>query len=224
MMSAVEIVALAASFSLLSGWRLYFSLLAAGLAMRFNVIALPDQLAALDVLANPWVLGIAAMGFIAEFFADKIAWLDSAWDGLHSIVRPLGGALLALAIVDPGDPAVQIVTFLLGGGAALLSHGVKSGTRVVVNASPEPFSNAVVSAGEDVATIGVAALALSNPLIAAVIAVTMLLASIVALLALRRIIRRIGANLKRGPGHMLGIEGEAASPASISGDAGNGGA
>jgi Domain of unknown function (DUF4126) len=224
MMSAVEIVALAASFSLLSGWRLYFSLLAAGLAMRFNVIALPDQLAALDVLANPWVLGIAAMGFIAEFFADKIAWLDSAWDGLHSIVRPLGGALLALAIVDPGDPAVQIVTFLLGGGAALLSHGVKSGTRVVVNASPEPFSNAVVSAGEDVATIGVAALALSNPLIAAVIAVTMLLASIVALLALRRIIRRIGANLKRGPGHMLGIEGEAVSPAPISGEAGNGGA
>ena len=205
-MSAVEIVALAASFSLLSGWRLYFSLLAAGLAMRFNLIALPDQLAALDVLANPWVLGLTAMGFVAEFFADKIAWLDSAWDGLHSIVRPLGGALLALAIVDPGDPAVQIVTFLLGGGAALLSHGVKSGTRVVVNASPEPFSNAVVSAGEDVATIGVAALALSNPLIAAVIAVTMLLASIVALLALRRIIRRIGANLQKGPGHMLGVE------------------
>ena len=205
-MSAVEIVALAASFSLLSGWRLYFSLLAAGLAMRFNLIALPDQLAALDVLANPWVLGLTAMGFVAEFFADKIAWLDSAWDGLHSIVRPLGGALLALAIVDPGDPAVQIVTFLLGGGAALLSHGVKSGTRVVVNASPEPFSNAVVSAGEDVATIGVAALALSNPLIAAVIAVTMLLASIVALLALRRIIRRIKANLQKGPGHMLGVE------------------
>ena len=179
-MSAVEIVALAASFSLLSGWRLYFSLLAAGLAMRFNLIALPDQLAALDVLANPWVLGLTAMGFVAEFFADKIAWLDSAWDGLHSI--------------------------LLGGGAALLSHGVKSGTRVVVNASPEPFSNAVVSAGEDVATIGVAALALSNPLIAAVIAVTMLLASIVALLALRRIIRRIGANLQKGPGHMLGVE------------------
>ncbi len=223
-MSAVEIVALAASFSLLSGWRLYFSLLAAGLAMRFDLIALPDQLAALDVLANPWVLGIAALGFVAEFFADKIAWLDSAWDGLHSVVRPLGGALLALAIVDPGDPAVQIVTFLLGGGAALLSHGVKSSTRVVVNASPEPFSNAVVSAGEDVATFGVAALALSNPLIAAIIAVTMLLASVVALLALRRIIRRIGANLKRGPGYVLGMENGAPAPEPTSREAGNGGA
>jgi hypothetical protein len=205
-MSAVEIIALAGSFSLLSGWRLYFSLLAAGLAMRFNVIALPDQLAALDVLANPWVLGVAAIGFVAEFFADKIAWLDSAWDALHSVIRPLGGALLSLAIVDPGDPALQIVTFLLGGGAALLSHGVKASTRTVVNASPEPFSNVAVSAGEDVATLGVAALALSNPLIAAVIAVVMLLASIVALLALRRVIRRIGDNIKRGPQHMLGIE------------------
>lgn len=205
-MSAVEIVALAASFSLLSGWRLYFSLLAAGLAMKFQLIALPAQLQALDVLANPWVLGIAGIGFVAEFFADKISWLDSAWDGLHSIVRPLGGALLALAIVDPGDPAVQVITFLLGGGAALLSHGVKASTRTVINASPEPFSNAVVSAGEDVATIGVAALALSNPVIAAVIAVAMLLASIIALQALRRIIRRIGANMKKGPGYLLGVE------------------
>ena len=95
-MGAVEIIALAASFSLLSGWRLYFSLLVAGLAMRFDLIALPDQLKALDALANPWVLGVAALGFVAEFFADKIAWLDSAWDGLHSVVRPIGGALLAL--------------------------------------------------------------------------------------------------------------------------------
>ena len=226
-MSAVEIVALAASFSLLSGWRLYFSLLAAGFAMRFDIIALPDQLAALDVLANPWVLGIVGFGFVAEFFADKIAWLDSAWDGLHSIVRPLGGALLALAIVDPGDPAVQIVTFLLGGGAALLSHGVKSSTRVVVNASPEPFSNAVVSAGEDVATVGLAALALSSPLVAVVIAGVMLIASVIALLALRRIIRRIGANLKKGPGYMLGVAEEApvVSPAQpILREAENGGA
>lgn len=207
-MGAIEIIGLAASVSLLAGWRLYFTILAVGLAMRSGWVELPHQLAALDVLANPWVLGIAALGALTEFFADKIAWLDSAWDGLHSIVRPLGGALLALAIVDPGDPAVQIVTFLLGGGAALLSHGVKSSTRVVVNASPEPFSNAVVSAGEDVATVGVAALALSNPLVAVVIAGVMLVASVIALLALRRIIRRIGANLKKGPGYMLGVEGE----------------
>jgi type III secretory pathway component EscU len=213
-MSAVEIVALAASFSLLSGWRLYFSLLAAGLAMRFHVINLPDHLASLDILANPWVLGVAAVGFAAEFFADKIAWLDTAWDSLHTVIRPVGGALLALAIVDPNDPAMQIITFLLGGGGALLSHSVKSSTRAVVNASPEPFSNAVVSAGEDVATMGLAALALSNPVVAVIIAVVMLIASIIALIALRNIIRRIGANMKKGPGHFFGLETEETPPPS----------
>ncbi|MCC7393320.1 MAG: DUF4126 domain-containing protein [Sphingomonadaceae bacterium] len=209
-MSAVEIIALAASFSLLSGWRLYLSLLAAGFAMHFHLIALPAQLQSLDILANPWVLGVAATGFVAEFFADKIAWLDSMWDGLHSIIRPLGGALLALAIVDPSDPAMQVVTFLLGGGGALLSHGVKASTRAVVNASPEPFSNAVVSAGEDVATFGLAALALSYPLVAVVIAAVMLVASVIALLALRRVLRRIRANMALGPAHMFGLEDKAA--------------
>jgi hypothetical protein len=204
-MGATEIIALATSFSLLSGWRLYFTLLVTGFAMRMNLIALPDQLQSLDILANPWVLGVAGVGFVAEFLADKVAWLDTAWDTIHSVIRPVGGALIALAIVDPGDPGWQIVTFLLGGGAALLSHGVKATTRTMVNASPEPFSNAVVSAGEDVATAGVAALALSNPGVAAVLAVAMLAASVVVLIVLRRVVRRIGANLKRGPAHMLGI-------------------
>ncbi len=195
-MSAMEIIALATSFSLLSGWRLYFSLFATGLAMRFELIDLPAQMASLDILASPWVLAAAGVGLIAEFFADKIAWLDSAWDTIHSFIRPAGGALIALAIIDPGTAEWQIVTFLLGGGAALLSHGVKSSTRTIVNASPEPFSNAVVSASEDVATLGLAALALANPVIAAVIAVCMLLASVIALLALRRLLRRLVSQVR----------------------------
>jgi hypothetical protein len=195
-MSAIEIIALAASFSLLSGWRLYFSLFATGLAMRFELIDLPAQLAALDILASPWVLAAAGIGLIAEFFADKIAWLDSAWDAIHTIIRPAGGALIALAIVDPGTAEWQLVTFLLGGGAALLSHGVKASTRAVVNTSPEPFSNAVVSASEDVATFGLTALALANPLIAVVIAICLLIASVIALIALRRLLRRLVGQLK----------------------------
>ena len=205
-MSAVEIVALAASLSLLSGWRLYATLFVAGLAMKFHVISLPTHLASLDVLGNNWVLGVAGAGLIAEFFADKVAWVDSAWDWVHTVVRPLGGALLALAVVDPADPGVQIVTFLLGGGAALLSHGVKSSTRAVVNASPEPVSNAVLSVGEDVTTMGLAALALSHPVFALILAITLLIASIIALFALRKVIRRIGTNMKKGPGYMLGLE------------------
>ncbi|MEQ1688248.1 MAG: DUF4126 domain-containing protein, partial [Sphingopyxis sp.] len=93
------------------------------------------------------------------------------------------------------------------------SHGVNASTRTVVTASPEPLSNAVVSAGEDVATAGVAALALSNPLVAVVIAIVMLIASIIALLALRKIIRRISENMKKGPAHMLGLGDAEEAPA-----------
>ena len=120
-MSAAEIVALAASISLLAGWRLYLVIFATGLAMKYGWVALPDQLRALDVLANNWIIGIAGAGAVAEFFADKIAWVDSAWDAVHSFVRPLGGAMLSLAIVDAGDPTWQVASFLLGGGAAFIA-------------------------------------------------------------------------------------------------------
>ena len=89
----IEILGLAGSLSLLSGWRLYLTVFATGVAMHFNVVPLPENLAILDVLANPWVIGVSALGAIAEFFADKVAWLDSIWDGLHTIIRPVGGAL-----------------------------------------------------------------------------------------------------------------------------------
>ena len=117
-MTSIELIALAASTSLLAGWRLYLVTLVTGLAMKFGYVGLPEQLQALDVLANNWVLGIAAIGTLAEFFADKIAWVDSAWDSVHAFIRPLGGALLSLAIVDAGDPAWQVASFLAGGGAA----------------------------------------------------------------------------------------------------------
>src|SRR5688500_17659680 len=109
-MDAVELVALASSISLLAGWRLYLVTLVTGVAMKLGWIDLPERLEALDVLANNWVIGIAATGAIAEFFADKIAWVDSAWDAVHSFIRPVGGALLSLAIIDAGDPAWQVAS------------------------------------------------------------------------------------------------------------------
>ena len=190
-MNAVELVALAASVSLLAGWRLYFVTLVTGLAMKWGWIDLPDQLRALDVLASSWVIAIAGVGTLAEFFADKIAWVDSAWDAVHSFVRPLGGALLSMAIVDAGDPAFQIGSFLLGGGAAAIAHAGKAGARAMVNASPEPFSNIVVSTGEDIATGGLLALAIANPIAAALIALILVLLSLWLMLAARRLIRRM---------------------------------
>ena len=190
-MSAVELVALAASVSLLAGWRLYLVVFATGVAMKFGWIALPDQLRALDILANGWIMGIAGAGALAEFFADKIAWVDSAWDAVHSFVRPLGGALLSLAIVDAGDPAWQVGSFLLGGGAAFLAHAGKAGARTLVNTSPEPFSNVVVSTAEDVATGGLFALAIANPIAAALIAIILVMLSLWLVFAARRALKRL---------------------------------
>ena len=190
-MSAAEIVALAASISLLGGWRLYLVIFATGLAMKYGWVALPDQLRALDVLANNWIIGIASAGAVAEFFADKIAWVDSAWDTVHSFIRPLGGAMLSLAIVDAGDPTWQVASFLLGGGAAFIAHAGKAGARIIVNASPEPFSNVMVSTGEDVATAGLFALAIANPIAAALIAVILVILSLWLVIAARRALKRL---------------------------------
>ena len=199
-MTAVELIALASSISLLAGWRLYLVTCATGLAMKLGWVALPDQLKMLDVLANNWVIGIAATGAIAEFFADKIAWVDSAWDTIHSVIRPVGGALLSLAIVDSGDPAWQIGSFLLGGGAAFVAHAGKAGARTLVNASPEPFSNMVVSTGEDVATAGLFALAIANPIAAALIALILVILSVWLVLSARRLLRRILEPKRPRPG------------------------
>ena len=193
----VEILGLAGSISLLSGWRLYLTVLATGLAMRWNIVPLPEHLAALGILANPWVMGTAGVAALCEFLADKIAWLDSVWDTVHTLIRPIGGALLTLAIVDPADPATQAIAFILGGGGALLAHSGKAGARAVVNTSPEPFSNVAVSTVEDVATGGLLWLVYTNPVTAGIVAVVLGLFAVLLLVVAWRIIgglfRKTGA-------------------------------
>ena len=190
-MGTVEMLGLAASVSLLAGWRLYLCVVVTGIAMRSGWIDLPTHLDALGTLANPWVMGAAALGLVAEFFADKVAWLDSAWDAVHSFVRPVGGALLALAIVDAQDPVWQVVAVLFGGGGALLSHGAKASARAVVNASPEPVSNVVVSTAEDFGSAGLLTLAFLSPLGALVVAGLVLVATVALLIYARRALRAL---------------------------------
>jgi hypothetical protein len=190
-MGPVELISLAASTSLLAGWRLYLVTLVTGIAMHFGWIALPEKLHALAILANPWVIGAAAIGTIAEFFADKVQFVDSAWDTVHSVIRPLGGALLALAIVDSGNPTWQVLSFLLGGGAALVAHTGKAGARALVNASPEPYSNIAVSTGEDVVTTGLMAMAIASPVLAAIVAGFIVLGSAWLVFKARRFLKRM---------------------------------
>lgn len=190
-MGIIELIGVASSVSLLAGWRIYLCVFATGLAMRTGWIDLPQHLHGLDALANPWVLAIAGVGLVAEFLADKIAWVDSLWDGIHTLVRPIGGALLAMAIIDPQNPAWQIASLLLGGSAALLAHGAKAGTRAAVNTSPEPFSNVALSTGEDIATGGLLVLVLANPVAAVAIAVLLTALTLYVLFHLRRLWKRM---------------------------------
>ena len=192
-MGLIELLGVASSVSFLAGWRIYLCVFAVGSAMRLGWLDLPDKVSSLDVLTNPWVLGAAGVGLIAEFLADKVAWFDSFWDAVHTAIRPVGGALLALAIVDPSDPKWQAVALLLGGSAALAAHGAKAGTRALVNTSPEPVSNIVVSTGEDIATGGLLVLALAFPGAAIAIALVLAAACLYALVRLRGVMRRVFA-------------------------------
>ena len=190
-MDLISLIGTAASLSLLSGWRVYLCVLATGIAMQFGWIALPEHLHGLQVLASPWVIGASGIGVLAEFLADKVAWIDSLWDAVHTAIRPVGGALLALAVVDANDPTWQVVTLLLGGGAALMGHAAKAGSRAVVNASPEPFSNVVVSTGEDVTATGLLVAAIASPVLAIIIAVGVAIGSISLIVMVRRLLKKL---------------------------------
>lgn len=193
----LELIGMAASASLLAGWRLYLTAFIVGLGMRWGWIALPEQHSGLEILANPWLLTAAATGAAIEFLADKIMWVDSVWDGIHTVLRPIGGALLSLAVIDPAEPLGQALTFLLGGGAAFMTHAAKAATRLAVNASPEPFSNILISTGEDVATAGLLALAIAYPITAAAIALALTALMAWLLIKLRRFVTRLFRH-KRG--------------------------
>ena len=190
-MGIVEILGIAGSVSLLSGWRLYLCIFATGLAMRLGAWPLPEHLQALQVLANPIVIGLSGFAASVEFLADKVPWIDSAWDMVHTIIRPVGGAVLALALADPSDPTTQVIAFILGGGASLLTHASKAGTRAAVNASPEPFSNIAVSTVEDVASAGLLWGVYTYPAIAAGVAVFMALVAVGLLIAARALFRKL---------------------------------
>jgi hypothetical protein len=176
-------------FSLAAGVNLYATVAILGLASRFAWVRLPEQFAVFD---NDWVIYTALALFVVEFVADKIPWFDTIWDGVHTAIRPLGGALIAVSTLGEAGPAVQGLVALAGGALAASSHMTKASTRVTVNASPEPFSNWALSLGEDVFVLGLALLALQYPLLAlGVVALSLLVIAVVAGVLLRILRRRL---------------------------------
>lgn len=177
-------------FSVAAGVNLYATLAILGLSSRYGWVDLPEQFKVFD---QNWVIATSIVLFIVEFIADKIPWVDSLWDGLHTAVRPVGGALIAVASLGDASATMQAMVALLGGLAAGSSHLTKAGTRAVVNASPEPVSNWALSFGEDAFVLGLGFLALQYPIAALVVSVVLLALFIgLAYVLMRAIRRRLG--------------------------------
>jgi hypothetical protein len=174
----------------LSGLKLYASVLTLGVLQRAGLANLPGEL---KILGEWWVIAVAGLLFLVEFFADKIPAVDSAWDAVHTFIRIPAGAVLAAAAFGQFDNRIRLLAFLLGGGIALASHGTKAATRLAVNASPEPFSNIGLSILEDAGSVGLSLLAAFHP-VAMLVVVAVLVT--IGIVITRKIVRGIRSLFK----------------------------
>ena len=145
-MELIQQLALAGGLSWASGLRLYLTVFAVGLLAKFDYIALP---AALDILSNPFIISVCGIFAVIEFLADKIPYVDSAWDSIQTFIRIPAGALLAMGAINSGDPMIATIAALLGGSLAGATHATKAGSRALINTSPEPVSNITASLSEE---------------------------------------------------------------------------
>jgi hypothetical protein len=164
----------ALGLGMLAGARLYATVFAVGLLLRFEWMAVPAAWEHVSVLADTRVLIVSGVACAIEFIADKIPWVDSAWDSIHTFIRPIGAALLASSLFSNVDPVYRVLLFLLAGGVALSGHSAKAATRLAVNHSPEPFSNVAVSFTEDTLVAGGLYLLVKHPWVIACITLAFL--------------------------------------------------
>jgi hypothetical protein len=199
-MSPVELLGYALGTSFASGLNLYATVAAAGLFDRWGVIQLPPQL---QVLSHPVVLGIAIALFIIEFIADKIPYVDSAWDAVHTFIRPPAAAVLSYSAFAGQVPQQwQVAAALVAGGVALTSHGAKASTRAAANMSPEPLSNWILSLLEDGVAVFLAWMAAAHPLITGALVVVLVIVAVLVIWKLFGFLQRAWSRVvgRRGPG------------------------
>jgi len=161
-MGTIEALSLAMGTAWTSGINLYATVAALGIANQAQLIQLPPDL---QVLSHPAVIAIACIMYVIEFFADKVPYVDSGWDVLHTFIRVPAGAILAARSLGDMNPALELAALLAGGSIALAAHGMKATTRLAINASPEPFSNWAASVTEDVAVFGSVWMMFNHPII-----------------------------------------------------------
>ncbi len=161
-MGALEALSLAMGTAWTSGINLYATVAVLGIAGRAEMIQLPPGL---HVLMDPLVIAVACIMYVIEFFVDKVPYVDSAWDTLHTFIRIPGGAILAVRSLGPTNPALELAAILAGGTVALAAHGTKATLRLALNVSPEPFSNWLASVGEDLSVLASIWLIFNHPVV-----------------------------------------------------------
>ena len=176
-MGTIEALSLAMGTAWASGINLYATVAALGIANRLEMIHLPQNL---EVLSHPGVIAIACIMYFIEFFADKVPYLDTGWDALHTFIRVPAGAILAARSLGDLNPALELMALLAGGSIALIAHGTKATTRLAINASPEPFSNWAASITEDLTVFGSLWLMFHHPIVMIILVLVFL--ALVALL------------------------------------------
>ena len=170
-MGTIEALSLAMGTAWTSGINLYATVAALGIANRMEMIHLPRNL---EVLSHPGVIAIACVMYLIEFFADKVPYVDSGWDALHTFIRVPAGAVLAARSLGDLNPALELMALLAGGAIALAAHGTKATARLAINASPEPFSNWFASVSEDVTVFGSLWLMFNHPIVMLVVVLSFL--------------------------------------------------
>ena len=174
-------------FSFAAGINLYATVAILGLASRYSWVSLPEQYRVFD---NDLIIGVAVTLYVVEFFADKIPWVDSVWDAIHTVIRPIGGAVIAVQTLGDASPATETLVGLLGGTLAASTHFTKAGTRAVANASPEPFTNWILSFSEDLFVVSLGFIALKYPLVATLIVLVALVLMLVFAAWIVRAVKR----------------------------------
>jgi Domain of unknown function (DUF4126) len=168
-METLQLLGVALGLASLAGINLYLTVFVTGLAINQHWIDVSQTYPELAILAHPAILAISGALYLLQFFADKVPWVDSLWDAVHTVIRPIGGAFLAIRVLGTPDPVFDVIAALLAGSVSLMTHGMKAGTRLVANHSPEPFSNIALSVGEDVVVIGGLALIWHDPVLALIV-------------------------------------------------------
>jgi len=171
-----------------SGVNLYLTIAGLGIADKLGLINLPGNL---DAISNPLVIAVAISMYLVEFFADKIPLVDSAWDSIHTFIRPVGGAALSYMAMANIGPVAQIPAALISGTVAMDSHLTKATTRVAINTSPEPVTNSIASVSEDALVVGALWMIVNHPVIAGILVILFILFSIWFLKMMFRFVKKV---------------------------------